>query len=161
MHELGKLLLLLPRGVTPPPLQVRHLLPYEFPAGILGEGFDDGVEDVARLAVVVLLDGVDPAGVVVGVGRDEDLELLGVPLVALVGDLPPLLPRAAVHVFELDPVVEFLGRDVDGRLAAGPGRDGGRGGLRRHGVAAEGRPAGEAGAGAGGGRRGGPGGGEA
>lgn len=116
---------------------------------------------MARLAVVVLLDGVDPAGVVVGVGRDEDLELLGVPLVAPVGDLPPLLPRAAVHVFELDPVVEFLGSDVDGRLAAGPGRDGGRGGICRHGVATEGRPAGEAGAGAGGGRRGGPGGGEA
>lgn len=117
---------------------------------------------MARLALVVLLDGVDPPGVVVGVGRDEDLELLGVPLVALVGDLPALLPGPAVDVLELDPVVEVPGGDVDGRLAARPRGDGGRGGLRRRGVAAEGRPAGEAGAGPGGGRPGGgAGGGEA
>jgi len=118
---------------------------------------------VARLALVVLLDGADPSGVVVRVRRDEDLELLGVPLVAPVLDLPPLLPRAAVFVAELDPFVEVPGRDIHGRLAADPCRDGGRRGLGRGRVPeAEGGPAGEARAGAGGGRqRGGAGGREA
>lgn len=119
---------------------------------------------MARLALVVLLDGADPAGVVVRVRRDEDLELLSVPLVAPVLDLPPLLPRAAVDVAEVDPVVEVPGRDIHGRLAPDPGRDGGRRGLGRGRVpVAEGGPAGEAraaGAG-GGGQRGGAGRGEA
>jgi hypothetical protein len=130
--------------------------------GNLGEGFNDGVEDVARLTLVVLLDGADPPRVVVRVRRDEDLELLLVPLVALVGDFPPLLPRAAVDIEELDPVVEVPRSDVDGRLAADPRGDGSRGGLRGSRVAAEGRPAGETRAGASGrGARGGAGGGEA
>ena len=108
---------------------------------------------MARLAVVVLLDGADPAGVVVRVRRDEDLELLPVPLVAAVLDLPPLLPRAAVGVEELDPVVEVPRGDVHGRLAPDPRRHGGRRGLRGGRVVeAEGRPAGEARAGAGVGR---------
>lgn len=121
----------------------------------LGERLDDGVEDVARLLLVVLLDGETPSGVVVGVGRDKHLELLAVPLVALVGDLPPLLPRAAIHVQELDPVVQVLGGDVHVRLAADPRGHGGGGRLRRSRVAAEGRPAGEARAQAGRGGRGG------
>lgn len=118
---------------------------------------------MARLALVVLLDGADPAGVVVRVRRDEDLELLGVPLVAPVPDVPPLLPRAAVEVAELDPVVEVPRGDIHGRLAADPGGHGGRRGLGRGRVPeAEGGPAGEAGAGAGGGgQRGGAGRGEA
>lgn len=124
----------------------------------LGERLDDGVEDVARLLLVVLLDGETPSGVVVGVGRDKHLELLAVPLVALVGDLPPLLPRAAIHVQELDPVVQVLGGDVHVRLAADPRGHGGGGRLRRSRVAAEGRPAGEARAQAGRGGRGGAGG---
>jgi hypothetical protein len=129
--------------------------------GNLGERFDDGVEDVARLSLVVLLDGADPPRVVVRVRRDEDLELLGVPLVALVVDLPPLLPRAAVNVEELNPVVEVPGGDVDGRLAADPRGYGGRGSLRDCRVAPERRPAGEAHGGAGvRGTRGGAGGGE-
>lgn len=127
----------------------------------LGERLDDGVEDVARLLLVVLLDGETPSGVVVGVGRDKHLELLAVPLVALVGDLPPLLPRAAIHVQELDPVVQVLGGDVHVRLAADPRGHGGGGRPRRSRVAAEGRPAGEARAQAGRGGRGGAGGGEA
>lgn len=48
------------------------------------------------------------------VGNNKDLKLLIIPLIAGVGDLPPLLPRAAVDVQELDPIVEIPGGDVDG-----------------------------------------------
>jgi hypothetical protein len=103
---------------------------------------------VARLALVVLLDGADPPGVVVRVRRDEDLELLGIPLVAPVLDLPPLLPRTAVDVAELDPVVKVPRRNIHGRLTSDPVRHSGRCGLGRGRVPeAEGGPAAEARAG--------------
>jgi hypothetical protein len=47
-HKLGEVLLLLPRGVAPPPLQVRHLLPYELPARILHDETKNRYQDETR-----------------------------------------------------------------------------------------------------------------
>lgn len=49
----------------------------------------------------------------------KDLQLLRIPLVSFIGHLPTLLPRATVHIRELNLVVQALGRDIHGGGGSG------------------------------------------
>lgn len=57
----------------PPKVEVRDLGPDELAVGVGGEGVRHEAQDVACLATVVLLKGLYPAGVVVGVRYDKHL----------------------------------------------------------------------------------------
>lgn len=84
-----------------------------------GESINDGIQNMSGLVIVVLLHGHLPPGVIVRVRHHKHLELLRVPLVPPVLHLPPLLPRPAINIRELDPVVQILGGDVDGGEVGG------------------------------------------
>lgn len=65
----------------------------------------------------------------------QNLQLLRIPLMSSVRNHPPLLPRPAVDVQELDLVIQILGGEVDGGLPGVPAGDGLRGGDGLAGVA--------------------------
>lgn len=85
----------------------------------LRERFHDSIKDMPGLLIVILLDGQLPSRVIMRVRNHKDLQLLPVPLITPVRDPPPLLPRAAIIVPELDPIIKLLRRDVKGRGGEG------------------------------------------
>lgn len=66
------------------------------------------------LPIIVLLDGELPARIVMRMRHHNDLQFLRIPLVSSIGHLPTLLPSTAVHIPELNLVVQALGRDIHG-----------------------------------------------
>lgn len=78
---------------------------------------DDRIQNVASALLVILLDGADPAGVIVAVRDDEHLELLLVPLATPVPHIPSLFPRSSVAIIERNLVIQRLGGDFRHALA--------------------------------------------
>ncbi|GER29449.1 cysteine/Histidine-rich C1 domain family protein [Striga asiatica] len=93
-----------------------------------------------RLPIIILLNGQLPPRIIVRVRHHEHLQFLLIPLIPLVTHAPPLLPRAAILVQELDLIIQLLGSDIhSGRQKNGVVRGLLRNGLARPGRASSGR----------------------
>jgi hypothetical protein len=78
----------------------------------LRKRLNNGIKYEPGLPLIVLLHRELPTRIVVRMGHHKHLQLLRVPLVPLVAHPPPLFPRPTIDIQELNPVVQFLRRDI-------------------------------------------------